>query len=464
MDRKHNPHQRSKEADMDPTQYPLDFQNDTLRKVTWRLIPFMMLLYFVAFLDRANVGYAATDMNKALDISKTLYGFGSGAFFLGYFFFEVPSNLLLHRFGARRWIARILISWGIVSAATAFVVGANSYIAVRILLGVAEAGFFPGMILYLTYWFPSTVRSRMTALFVAAIPLSGIIGAPVSGFLLEMNGVGGMAGWQWMFIVEAIPAIILGFLVPFLLTDRPAQARWLQPEQATWLQKTLDREDHLKPHMPLLKAMVHPSIMALSAVYFCMMVGLYGLYFWMPTVLGKDGVGIGQPQLKWILAIPPLFGVLTMFFWGRHSDRKQEREWHVLVAMFCGALGFALATVTTYKGFAANLTPAANQFLATLGFVLVSVGVFCAMPTFWPLPSMRLRGTAVAGGIAVVNSIGNLGGFVGPYIIGAMKDSHFGYPGGLLVSALFMALGAILVVATKSRGEIPVPDIGVFQD
>jgi MFS transporter, ACS family, tartrate transporter len=424
----------------------------------------MMLLYFVAFLDRANVGFAAMDMNRDLNISKTLYGFGSGAFFLGYFFFELPSNLLLHRFGARKWIARIMISWGIVSAATAFVVGPQSYIAVRILLGIAEAGFFPGMILFLTYWFPTTVRSRMTALFVAAIPISGIIGAPVSGFLLELNGVGGMVGWQWMFIVEAIPALLLGLIVPFYLTDRPAEARWLQPEQAKWLQKTLDAEDHYKPHMPLLKAVTHPSIMALSAVYFCMMVGLYGLNFWMPTVLGKDGVGIASPQLKWILAIPPLFGALTMFFWGRHSDRKQEREWHVLIAMFCGALGFALAAAATHMGFAVNFTPAVNQTMATLGFVLVAVGVFCAMPTFWPLPSMRLRGTAAAGGIAVVNSIGNLGGFVGPYIIGALKDSQYGYPGGLMVSALFMALGAILVVVTRSRFEVPVPDIGVIQD
>jgi len=444
---------------MELPKFTVDFQNDTMRRVTWRLIPFMMLLYFIAFLDRANVGFAAMDMNRDLNISKTLYGFGSGAFFIGYFFFELPSNLLLDRFGARKWIARIMISWGIVSAATAWVVGPNSYIAVRILLGIAEAGFFPGMILYMTYWFPATIRARMTALFVAAIPISGIIGAPLSGFLLELHGVGGMAGWQWMFIVEAIPALLLGFVVPFYLTDRPHEARWLQPDQAEWLQQSLDAENYHKPHMPLLRAVVHPSILALSAVYFCMMVGLYGLNFWMPTVLGRDGVGILSPQLKWILAIPPLFGALTMFFWGRHSDRKQEREWHVLGAMFCGALGFALAAATTHKGFAANFTPAVNQTIATLGFVCVAVGVFCAMSTFWPLPSMRLRGTAAAGGIAVVNSIGNLGGFVGPYIIGALKDMQYGFPGGLLVSSLFMACGAVLVVITRSRVPVLAADI-----
>jgi len=448
---------------MEPAQYSREFQKDTLRRVTWRLIPFMILLYFIAFLDRANVGFAAMDMNRDLNISKTLYGFGSGAFFIGYFFFELPSNLLLDRFGARKWIARIMISWGLVAATTAWVVGPKSYIANRIILGVAEAGFFPGMILYLTYWFPNTIRARMTALFVIAVPLSGIIGAPLSGYLLELQGVGGMAGWQWMFIVEAIPAVLLGFVVLFFLTDRPHEARWLRPDQAAWLQTTLDAENYHKPHLPLLRALLHPSILALSAVYFCMTVGLYGLNFWMPTVLGKDGVGIAGPQLKWILAIPPLCGALTMFFWGRHSDRRQEREWHVLAAMLTGALGFALVACTTQKDLAANFPPVVNQTVATLGFVCVAVGFFCAMPTFWPLPLMRLRGTAAAGGIAVINSIGNLGGFVGPYLIGALKDSDYGYAGGLLVSALFMAAGAVLVVVTRSRAPVPVADISVAQ-
>jgi ACS family tartrate transporter-like MFS transporter len=218
-----------------------DYQHDTMQRITWRLIPFMMLLYFVAFLDRANVGFAAEKMNEDLGISKTLYGFGAGAFFLGYFLFEVPSNLLMHRFGARRWICRIMISWGIVSAGTALVVGAKSYIAIRVLLGIAEAGFFPGMILYLTYWFPAATRGRMTALFVAAIPISGIIGAPLSGYLMDLSGVHGLKGWQWMFIVEAIPALLIGAIVPFYLTDRPQQAKWLKPEQAEWLQSLLDR-------------------------------------------------------------------------------------------------------------------------------------------------------------------------------------------------------------------------------
>ena len=430
-----------------------DYQHDTNARITWRLIPFMMLLYFIAFLDRANVGFAATDMNKDLDISKTLYGFGAGAFFLGYFLFEVPSNLLLHRFGARRWISRIMISWGIVSAMTALVVGAKSYVAIRILLGIAEAGFFPGMILYLTYWFPAATRSRVIALFVAAIPISGIIGAPLSGYLMDLNGVHGLRGWQWMFIAEGIPALLVGAIVPFYLTDRPSQANWLRPEQAQWIQSLLDRESRQTPHMPLLAALFHPSILILSGVYFCMMVGLYGLNFWMPAVLGSDGAGISSANMKWVAAIPPACGALVMFFYGKHSDQKSEREWHVAVAMLVGAAGFGLTAASASKEIVASLTPAVAQALATLGFVFVAVGVFCAMATFWPLPSARLTGTAAAGGIAVINSVGNLGGFVGPSTIGAMKDSRFGYTGGLLATALAMALGAILVAAMKSRAR-----------
>ncbi|MGA2496852.1 MAG: MFS transporter [Tepidisphaeraceae bacterium] len=428
-----------------------NLEQDTIARITWRLIPFMMLLYFIAFIDRANVGFVAKPMNDALGISKTLFGLGSGAFFLGYFLFEVPSNLLLHRFGARRWIARIMISWGIVSGATALVVGAKSYIVSRVLLGVAEAGFFPGMILYLTYWFPAATRARMTALFVAAIPISGIIGAPLSGYLLDLNGRAGLRGWQWVFIVEAIPAIVIGAIVPFYLTDRPEQARWLRDDQAAWLRKTLDGESSRKPHMPLGRALIHPSILALRSVYFCMMVGLYGLNFWMPTVL--DGVGITKGQMKWVPAIPPACGALLMFFWGRRSDRKQEREWHVAAALLLGAVGFAITAATSNKTVAAHFSPVLNQVIAALGFVFVAIGVYCAMPTFWPLPSVRLSGTAAAGGIAVVNSIGNLGGFIGPYTIGALKDTRLGYTGGLTATALLMGLGAVLVVATKAKGS-----------
>jgi ACS family tartrate transporter-like MFS transporter len=430
-----------------------DYQHETIRRITWRLLPFMMLLYFVAFLDRANVGFAAASMNKDLGISQTVYGFGAGAFFLGYFLFEVPSNLLLHRFGARRWISRIMISWGIVSAMTALVVGAKSYVAIRVLLGIAEAGFFPGMILYLTYWFPAATRGRMTALFVAAIPISGIIGAPLSGYLLDLHGEYGLKGWQWMFVVEALPALLIGIVVPFYLTDRPQQAAWLKPEQAQWLQSVLDGESRQKPHLPLLKALLHPAILILSGVYFCMMVGLYGLHFWMPTVLGEDGTGISGAAMKWIPAIPPACGALVMYFYGKHSDQKNEREGHVAVALLIGAAGFGLAAVSASTYLSESLVPVVTQATATLGFVLAAVGVFCAMASFWPLPSARLSGTAAAGGIAVINSIGNLGGFLGPYTIGALKDTRFGYTGGLLATAVAMVFGAIVIVRMKSRAN-----------
>ena len=438
---------------------PPEYQHDTIRRITWRLIPFMMLLYFIAFLNRVNVGFAAKigSMNTDLGISETLYGFCGGIFFVGYFLLEVPSNLLLHRFGARRWIARIMITWGIISAGTAFVIGAKTYVSARFLLGMAEAGFFPGMILYLTYWFPAAIRARMTALFVAAIPISGIIGAPLSGYLLDMNGIGGLKGWQWMFLIEGIPAIILGAIVPFYLTDRPAQARWLKPAQIEWIESTLEGESRQKAHMPLLRALVHPSILALSAIYFCMMIGLYNMNLWMPSVL--EGAGIAKRDVKWIAAIPPICGALLMFFWGRHSDRTREREGHVAFALLTAAAGCVLAALPTYRVFGDHFTPLTNQIFCTSGFCLLAIGIYCAMPTFWPLPSARLSGTAAAGGIAVVNSVGNLGGFAGPYAIGYIKDHWFGYTGGLLATAVVVALGAVLVMASKPKAVLqpPVP-------
>jgi len=415
-------------------------QRQTLRIITWRLIPFMMLLYFIAFLDRVNVGFAALKMNQAIRIGDTLYGFGTGAFFLGYFLFEVPSNLFLDRFGARRWISRIMISWGIVSAAMALARGPLSYISLRVLLGIAEAGFFPGMILYLTYWFPAASRARMTALFIAAIPISSVLGLPLSGLIMRLNGKMGLQGWQWLFILEGLPAVLVGVTVPFLLTDRPAQARWLKPHQSQRLQETLDSEARPKPHLPLIQALFHPSILVLSGVYFCMMVGLYVLGFWMPKVLQARS-RLTDTQISLVGVIPYAIGALTMFFWGRHSDHTGERPWHVAIAMITGCGGLTLLAATT------------GIHAALIGFVLVSVGIFCAMPTFWPLPSVRLRGTAAAGGIAVVNSVGNLGGFVGPYIVGAIKDTRLGLAGGLYTTAILMLIGALLVIFSASRNQ-----------
>ena len=419
-------------AQIDPT-----YQHDTLRRVTWRLIPFMMLLYFIAFLDRVNVGFAALTMNRDIGLTDKIYGM-TGAFFLGYFLFEVPSNLLLDRYGARRWISRIMISWGLVSAAMALACGTVSYLSLRVALGVAEAGFFPGMILYLTYWFPAATRARMTALFVAAIPISSVLGLPISGQIMRMEGIWGLHGWQWLFILEGLPAVLIGAVVPFLLTDRPANARWLKDQQKRWLQETLDAESHAKPHMPLLKALVHPSILALSAVYFCLMIGLYVLSFWMPKVMKAAG-DLSDTQVSLLGVVPYAAGAMTMFFWGRHSDASGEHEWHSAFAMAAAAVGLAMIAFWTK-----------NLVGATIGFSLVSVGVFCAMSTFWPLPSARLRGTAAAGGIAVVNSVGNLGGFVGPAIIGEIQRSRLGFAGGFWATAGFLVLGAVLVIATKT--------------
>jgi len=411
------------------------YQHHTISRVGWRLLPFMMLLYFICFIDRANVGLAGPDMKPALGISEAWFGLSTGAFFLGYFLFEIPSNLLLHRFGARRWISRIMISWGIVSAGMALAVGPWSLTGLRILLGVAEAGFFPGMILYLTYWFPARTRGRMTALFVAAIPISSAIGAPVSGFLLALNGRYGLAGWQWLFLLEGIPAVLVGLIVPFYLTNRPAEAKWLSADERQWLQTTLDSEAETKPHMPVLAALFQPSILWLSAVYFCLMVGLYTLSFWMPSVLKELGLGAVPRGL--VSGIPFAAGAIIMFPWGLHSDRTGEREWHVVIAMIVGAVGAGVAAIGS------------DVTVVTIGFTLLSIGVFAAMCTFWPIPSARLKGTAAAGGIAMVNSIGNLGGFLGPYLIGGLKTPRFGFMLGLLATALFMALGAVVVALTR---------------
>jgi ACS family tartrate transporter-like MFS transporter len=259
---------------------------------------------------------------------------------------------------------------------------------------------------------------------------------------MQLDGRAGLAGWQWLFLVEGAPAILIGLLVPFLLTDRPANARWLTSSQSQWLQDTLDAEDHTKPHLPLLTALVQPSILALCAVYFCMMMGLYGLSFWMPTILQSGGT-LSNTQISLIAAIPYAIGALAMFFYGRHSDLAAEREWHTAVALAVGALGFALVALSR------------GTVVAMLGFTLVSVGVFCAMPTFWPLPSVRLRGTAAAGGIALVNSVGNLGGFVGPYLIGYLKETRLGYPGGLLTTACFLLAGAVAVIVTRTAHSAP---------
>jgi len=418
----------------------------TMGKVSTRLVPYLIVCYFVAYLDRVNVGFAALTMNKALGLTATMFGLGAGIFFLTYFVFEVPSNLFLDRFGARKWIARIMVSWGIVSGLMAFipaiasatgVSNENSFYILRALLGVAEAGFFPGIIFYLTLWFPSVYRGRIVGSFMAAIPLSSVIGAPISGMILGMNGIGGLDGWQWLFIIEAAPALLLGIVTYFYLTDRPADAHWLATDERAWLTNRLDAERRQREaahKITVWQALYHPRVWALSLVYFGVVSCNYGVGFWLPQII--KAFGLSNAMTGWVTAIPYAIGAVFMVWYGRHSDVKGERKFHTVGALAIAAAGITGSTLT------------GDPILTVIAFSIGACGVFAGLPLFWTLPTALLSGTAAAAGIAVINSIGNLSGFVGPYAMGWIKDATGSFTGGLLLIAglAFLAMIIVLVI------------------
>jgi ACS family tartrate transporter-like MFS transporter len=414
-----------------------------MRKVLWRLVPFLGLLYFVSFLDRVNVGFAALTMNADLGLTPATFGLGSGIFFVGYALFEVPSNLVLERVGARRWIARIMVSWGLVSACMALVQGPDSFYALRFLLGIAEAGFFPGILLYLTYWVPWERRGRILGTFMLALPVSSAIGAPVSAALLGMNHLG-LEGWQWMFLLEGLPAILLGIAVLRVLPDRPRDAGWLAPDERDWLESELAAERAsiaASSHASLRAALADGRVWALSAIYFCVVTGLYGLGFWLPQILKGLG-GWSNLQVGFATALPYAAAAAAMVAVGGHSDRTGERRWHTILPAVAGA--FALAA-SAYPG----VPPLAA--LATLA--ISSAGIYAVLPSFWTLPMAMLTGSAAAGGIALINSVGNLGGFLGPVLIGFMQKATGGYGPSLAVLAALLLLAA----AITHRMHVPRP-------
>ena len=421
-----------------------ELETRVLRKVTLRIVPFVMLLYFIAFIDRVNIGFAALTMNKDLGFSSSVFGVGAGIFFLGYFLFEVPSNLILDKVGARIWIARVMITWGLISGAMAFVKGANSFYALRFLLGAAEAGFFPGIILYLSYWFPARQRAAVTAIFMAAAPLSTVLGSPVSGALLEMHGLLGLSGWQWMFIVEAIPAVLLGVVVLFYMTDRPEQAKWLTDDERTWLVSAMNTEAAKKSGTAshsVWRGLADLRVIALSLVYFGTSAGLYTLGIWAPQIIKE--FGLSSLQIGFLNALPGIVAIVAMVLWARHSDRTGERTWHVVVACVLAAAGLVLA------GFAGTVVA------VLLALTLVNIGISAAKPPLWSMPTMFLSGSAAAAGIATINSIGNLGGFVGPAMIGWIKDLTGSFQGGLYFVAGLLVLSAVLtlVLARSQRNS-----------
>ena len=415
-----------------------------MAKVTRRLVPFLMLCYFIAYLDRVNVGFAGLTMRTDLGLSATDYGLASGIFFLTYFVFEVPSNLFLHRFGARRWIARIMLTWGLVSGANAFVVGAFSFDVVRLLLGAAEAGFFPGIIFYLTLWFPAAYRGRIVGWFMAAIPASSVIGAPVSSLLLYLDGVAGLKGWQWLFLTEAVPSIILAGVVLAYLTDRPADARWLAEDERRWLVDRLAAEERQraeKETMSILRALWDPRVLALALVYFGGVAGLYALGFWLPQIIQGFG-GLTKLEIGLITAIPYAVGTVSMVVWGRRSDARMERKGHVAIPLFVAALGLTVAAAIN------------EPVLKMVALTMAGFGVFCMLPVFWTLPAAFLSGAAAAAGIAIINALGNLAGFVGPSVMGWIKDETGSFAGGLLVVAALALIGMVVVLLLRHDHQL----------
>ncbi len=409
-------------------------------KVVRRLIPLMMVLYLVSFLDRVNVGFAALTMNADLGFTPQIYGWGAGIFFIGYFLFEVPSNLVLEKVGARLWICRIMVTWGLISAATAFASGPTSFFILRFLLGAAEAGFLPGMIMYLGYWFPLAMRARYIALFMAAVPIASAVGAPLSALVLQTHGFLGLTGWQWLFIIEGVPAALLGLVVLFHLPDGPHQARWLSGDEKQAIDARL-AADHQAgagaTHEALWPALADPRVLTLGAIYFGVVVGLYGIGLWLPQVISAMGFSTGQIGL--ILIIPYGLSALAMLAWGRHSDMSRERMLHVTASAFLGGAGL-LASVH-----------APSPLLAIAAITAASIGIYSLLGPFWAVPPLFLRGTAAAAGIALINSIGNLGGFVGPYLVGWIKGTTGSFTAGFEVLAAIVALAGVLTLVLRSR-------------
>ena len=424
-----------------------------MHKVSWRLIPFMVLLYFVAFLDRVNVGFAALTMNKDLGLTATVFGNGAGIFFIGYFIFEVPSNIALEKFGARMWIARIMITWGIISGLMALTKGPISFYTLRFLLGIAEAGFFPGMILYLTYWFPSAYRAKIVGCFLLAIPISSIIGAPISTALLGTS-ILGLKGWQSLFILEALPALVLGFVVLFFMTDKPEKAHWLTPAERDWLSRVLQAERKTREsvhHYTLGQALMNPRVVLFGLMYFGIVIGLYGFSFWLPQIIKGFG-GLSNWQVGLITMIPSAFAAAAMYLWGRHSDKTGERVWHVFLPAIIGGTSLAIS------GFLTG-TPA----LALVALTIGAMGIYAALPTFWTLPTAMLSGTAAAGGIALINSIGNLGGYFGPSFMGYLKDWTKSHTYGLIGLGACMAMSGFLALAMGHNRELEKSGIAELQ-
>jgi D-galactonate transporter len=411
------------------------FEKKVYARVTWRLIPILFFAYIVAYLDRVNVGFAKLQMLQDLQFSNTVYGLGAGLFFIGYFIFEVPSNIILHRVGARKWIARIMFSWGIISGLTLFVTTPMMFYTMRFLLGVAEAGFFPGIILYFTYWYPAQRRGRIVALLIAANAICGVFGGPISGWIMQsFSGTYGLAGWQWLFLLEAVPSIVMGFVVLFYLDDGIRQAKWLPEEEKQILEKNIEAEATEKQSHSIRDAFGSGMVWLMSFVYFCLLICMYGITFWMPTLIKATGVK-SILDIGFLTSIPFTAGLIAMLLISRSSDKQRERRWHCAVPAIISGIGLILSAVY------GNNTVIAMVFLS-----VALAGSLAALPVFWSLPTAILGGTAAAAGIALVNSIGNLSGFLGNYLVGWLTDLTHSTNAGMYSLAVFAFIGAAIVL------------------
>jgi MFS family permease len=417
-------------------------EQQAVRKAAWRFIPLLALAYFFNYLDRTSVGFAALTMNRDLGLTATQFGWGAGIMFAGYCLCEVPSNLLLYRFGARRWLARIMITWGLMAAATAFAVGPNSFYAIRLLLGIGEAGFFPGVIFFLAIWFPVTYRTRVLAWFTVSTPLSSLVGGPLSTWLLQMDGVLGLAGWKWMFIAEGLPACFIGYLVLKMLADKPADAKWLSPEERQALQGAFDREGSASQKKKDFRAALKDvRVYILAMISFGFTMGSYGIGIWLPQMLKAHGMSV--TQTGWLSAVPYFFATIALLWWAKRVDRRGGHIANLAAGFLIGAVALGVST------YFHQLLP------AMIGITVALVGTIAGRTIFYTLPARFLSGQAAAGGLALINSIGALGGFAGPYLVGYLKDSFGTYTAGMLGLAVVLGVTTLLTLSLYAfnRGE-----------
>lgn len=430
-------------------------EKKVMSKIFWRLVPFLMALYVLSYIDRINVGFAALTMNKDLGLNAYVYGWGAGIFFLGYCLCEVPSNLMLAKVGARKWIARILFTWGLLSTGMAFIQGPTSFLVLRFLLGAAEAGFFPGVVLYLTYWFPARYRARIISAFMLSIPVSIAVGAPLSTWILQLDGAYGLKGWQWLFVIEGLPAVLATFAVLRYLTERPETAKWLTTEEKGWLKRQLasDREiaGATQQSSSLRAVFTNPAVLALSFVYFCATGANVGLSFFLPQMIKQQGYT--NLQVGFLTSLPYVVGCVGMLVIGYWSDRTKERRMFLFATMIMAAAGLSLAAVF------------GGSIWSIVALSLAAVGILGSKGPFWPLPAAYLSGTAMAGGIAFINSVGNLGGFVGPYAVGWIKDATGSFVGGLYALAGLAIIAAVTtLVFVRGRGPNAIAEVPLPQD